>query len=392
MPTSSQSEEPFHVSRAFRIHPARWRWEFIIRNPVALDWVREMLAIQAFAMALPESVGAAYQSEGFNWGQVQPLSEEVVSIRQCLRRLGWRLARTLEERYGIVFSGPCLGDPRYGPPSAFFGLTRGVSPEESGDIWFDAYCASQGNREMQRAVLAAWETLVMETAGGWDHPRVQQLRTLATMNVRQRRRCLSLLSRVCSQFSLPKFYRHEDSHYQRALQVWDAREGWTGEGYDAARAEELRMAKQRSEATAQDYYRAFNLVMGEPYSRERWDATLGARHRRQLGPENYQRMEAHPGRRRTGRTKGQRQRAPGEVTLRSPPAVSSLDPSERLEQQELCEQLRQFQRRVQKGVSVEIAAAEVELPADFRQELTSRGGLEQLMQFFARTNFGNEEG
>jgi hypothetical protein len=351
-----------------------------------------MYSIQAFAKVFAERVGPAYESDGFLWRPARPLSDEVVSTWHSLHRLGWRLARRLEERYGLVFSGPCLGDPRFGPPSTFFGMTRGLTPEESADVWLDAWCAHQGNREVQQAVLAAWEALVMGLPGGWEDPRVPRVRTVNTMTARQRRRCLSLLSQVRSQFLLPEFYRRADACYQQLLRVWDAREGWTGEGYEAVRAVKLRTARLRSGANAKRYYQAFQLVIGAPYSGEKWEGTLGARHQQQLDSETYRKLEARPHRRRTGRPKGARQRAPGKVTLSSPPAQSSLDPSSHLQQQELCEQLQRFLQRVEQGVPVQIAAAELELPRTFLAQLVAPDGLDLLRQHFERTNSGNEEG
>jgi hypothetical protein len=141
------------------------------------------------------------------------------------------------------------------------------------------------------------------------------------------------------------------------------------------------MRKAGAGTTAKHYYRAFHLVIGAPYENELWDVTLGALHLEQLGAAKYGKLAASPHRRRTGRPKGHRRCAPGEVKCGILLRACSPDPSERMQQQELVEQLQEFLRRTQQGIPVLVAAAELSLEPIVVEQLLGPGGLARLREF-----------
>jgi hypothetical protein len=345
---------PFHVSPEFLSLPKCWRLEFLLRNPAALALLCYMGQVQEVAGRLKQTVGAAYppgdDSRTLLRGQVKPQSPEVVPLWQIVHRCGWRLAALLEEHFGICFSGPGLGDGRLGPPSCFCGIKRGLEPEEWADLWLDAYWAHSDDRARRRAVLDAWEMFVTTTLGGWDDPRVAQLRDWGALTRRQRSAFTKLLEKIRRDCKLPQFRQQQDDYFSRLLAVWDAREGWTGECYDPAQAVTLREAMQQAgEKRPDTYYRAFHLVSGVPYSDVAWDIFFGSSWREALDPETYRRLRAMPMRRRAGRRKG------------SSAAVSD---------QETEAEINKLVAMLKQGIEVREAVAKVNLPDDLKRILT----------------------
>ncbi len=68
--------------------------------------------------------------------------------------------------------------------------------------------------------------------------------------------------------------RDRSDKFGSYIEVWDRREGWTGSGYDRGRELPLKKIAQEIKrpipTVADQYLRAFQLVTGHSYNRERW--------------------------------------------------------------------------------------------------------------------------
>jgi hypothetical protein len=73
--------------------------------------------------------------------------------------------------------------------------------------------------------------------------------------------------------------RDRSDKYDEYLQVWDLREGWSNGAYDRGAEktfQEIRSLTKRSPSTLNNQYcRAFELIVGRPYSRELWLQLFG---------------------------------------------------------------------------------------------------------------------
>lgn len=73
--------------------------------------------------------------------------------------------------------------------------------------------------------------------------------------------------------------RDRSDIYPSYLEVWDLREGWNGSGYDRKREMTLKdvaTARNESISTIHNHYRrAFELIVGHPYSPELWVQVFG---------------------------------------------------------------------------------------------------------------------
>jgi hypothetical protein len=354
---------PYHVSAPFLCLPERWRWEFLRRNPEVIALLAYMGQVHQMAGVLKHLIGLPYEPEDpcrpHVRSQPTPRSEEVVSLWQLVHRSGWRLARVLEERFGICFSGPCLHAEHLGPPSDFCGLKRGLDPREWSDLWLDTFWVHQGDLERQKAVLTAWEGFVQQNFKGWEDPRVGRSRTWDKLTKRQQRDYRPRFNRICHGSNSPRFRQLGDDYYNRLLAAWDAREGWTGEGYDPRLAVKLQLALYRAKGSVPDvYYQAFRLITGETDTGIAWDIHFGA-YVQALHPEAYRRLRAMPRRRRAGRRRGSVSRVsriprPGEVPLPEDVAQAG-DP-------EVEASINRLYQLLDRGVSVQDAIVEAELP------------------------------
>jgi hypothetical protein len=164
-----------------------------------------------------------------------------------------------------------------------------------------------------------------------------------------------------------------DEYYCQLLEIWDCREGWTGQCYDPRQAQPLKASLRKLSHDA--YYRAFALVVGEPYSTICWDIHLGARWQNKLGHDKYRRLRSLPHHRRAGR----RRSTDGPVAAAR--ATGGVDACASVEENP---EIAKFYLLASQGLAPDAVLAQVELPDSVLRTLRDPKNRRKIDDFFAR--------
>jgi hypothetical protein len=277
---------PFHTSGAFLVVPLRWRKEFLFRNPDVRVLLSALNLVHGAARIIFEQFGPSYSSK------TARAKWEAFSFSP-FNALEYRVSQGLTVAYGLRPVGHAF-DRLYGPCAA---VRFQLGPADAGlyrNLWgglvhfgFPDVTISQWQAAKGRALEGEIDALAAEHG---CEPTGDQL------NIRGRRRVKGFLAKCLRRLGLPLSRQRSDGYYARLLAVWDAREGWDGNGYNLGQTN-LNTALARAGGRGdEDYHRAFQLVVGEEY-----DADL---HRTIFGAGHTPQEQAIANRRRSGRPRG----------------------------------------------------------------------------------------
>jgi hypothetical protein len=366
---------PFHLSGEFMVLPIKWRWEYLFRNRAVCHQLWALEQGRHAARAVFERFGDSERS-----------SEALTAWRELQCHAAVRRARladlVLIRCFGMM-PGTNVPDRRYGIPGCMVPALGPSDVELYGDLWSgileNAFPDLTPYRwisepEVEGMVIGAVERLAKK------YPGVSTWKELTCRGRREVNGALWDLRKRLGLFARRKI--GSDAYHARLLAVWDAREGWTGRGYNPRRAVPLADARKRTKAKLRDYYRAFELVTGIPYDSDEmaWERLFGAAWQTALGRAAYHKLRSRPQLRRTGATPGPRaSKLPRPVTMPIPPACSNDDPATTLEAAEV-ERLVEL---LSQGVAIDAALAEVELSESTRQKLADPANRLRIQAFFA---------
>jgi hypothetical protein len=377
---------PFHLSGEFMVLPLKWRWEFLQRNRIVchcfwlLEQARQAIrAINASCAAAGRGPEPWLRAEAEMRRERRILSTPVVGRA----RAAWGV---LIKEFGLCSSNTYVGVipewmmPNLGPSDLelFTNLWTGLVEFGFPDVCWERWLRDPS---VEQEVFGEIEELIRK------HPHAVSWSQLSN---RARREVKEALAELRRKLRLSAARQQPDAYYARLLAVWDVREGWTGRGYSPRRAVPLSETLTRASARRDDYYRAFRLVTGVPYSDLTWDFLFGADYLQFLGEEAYQRLRSMPQRRRTGQRRGRRAGAPHIQTVAEPPARSvGGDPATTLEHSEEEAEIKKLLALLSEGVEINLALAQVRLSEGTRLLLEDPANRSRVEAFATRVRQGD---
>jgi hypothetical protein len=206
---------PFHRSAEFMVIPERWRFHFLVRNPLVL---RKLVRLAALA---------------HQWNmQRQRRRSGGITLAERQEEEMLRLDRELQETYGISWLFVSLDGRAVDPPQLFLAPSFPDTPSP----------------------------------------------VFAGPSVRGRRAFKRVLAKRRKSLRVTPPRRQADSYYIKLLEVWDSREHFRGpmQGYVPDKAVTLEMATTVARTTKDAYYRAFRFIFGCDYEAAVWQQHLAA--------------------------------------------------------------------------------------------------------------------
>jgi hypothetical protein len=365
---------PFHCSGEFAIIPARWRWEFLLRNPDVRGALALLESVYRFGWAVfdrwgPARAGKASREAWLSFRMGAPGSLEYVA--QQFLTLNYYIKpgrQDFDEHLG---------------PTAYLLLIPGPADLECyHDLWRGFVDYGFPDLPLSRQAPGSETARAVELAAAELARKYHPVTTWAALGERGRREVRGALARLRKEFGLPSPRLRAEGYYGRLLGLWDAREGFDGERY----VSRLRKTLRAAGATGEEYCRAFELVAGQRYDADSYRCLFAA----ECGDDKTSRRNA-------GRPRGKAGDKPArqaETPLADVPAVSHADPAEPVDSADANQFFLGAARQllagdgltVQAAVSLAERAGLYEVAAQLLCDPDSMGALEQFLRDAGRTS------